>query len=127
MVDSAAKLVLYGGIGVAAIAAGYFVINDFVNASSCSYVGSACSTATSPYIQAYQTCANSYSSELKAYLAQNDAAGTGLTAPQLTNLNYLTSCMNANAQAIVTTAEKTNPNLLGTAGRSYRVLHFRLA
>ena len=116
MVNDGPKYVLYGGIAVAAIAGTYYLITDVFKASSCTTPGSACYIATAPYQQAFQNCASTYATELKSYLAQNDAAGTGLTASQLSTLNYLTACMNSNAAQIAKTAAATNPALISEMG-----------
>lgn len=105
------KLVaVIGGIGALAYL-GYYLIKQETGpvGGSCNTPGTPCYTAIQPYYQTYQTCANQYAQYLSQYLKEDSANGTGLTEAQLTNLNYLTNCMNNASQNIAKVAKQYAP------------------
>ncbi len=108
--DDGPKYVLYGGTVVGGIALGYYALRSLFAGSSCTTPGSACFTAAKPYLDAWQICANQYAADLKQYYAENNTAGIGLTSTQLSNLQYLTDCMNMNAAAAGKAAIAANPS-----------------
>jgi hypothetical protein len=117
------KLALIGGgVGIAGYLA-YYAINSLVNpgppGGSCTTPGSPCYTALQPYQEQFNECATQYNQYLQQYLQQDSANGTGLTAGQQDNLNYLTQCMNTAAGNIGKVAKQYEPenvvDILATA------------
>ncbi len=114
MKESEQLVVALAGIA-GAVGIGYVVVTKLIPGASsaqCTTPGSACYSALQPYAQEYQTCANQYAANLQAYLQENNANGTGLTSAQITNLNYLTQCMNQAAQNMAKVAQQYNVNPL---------------
>ena len=103
------------GIIAGGIAGGGYLTYYFVSqltgpsGGSCVAVGTPCNTAIQPYQATYQACANQYSQNLDQYLKEDSANGTGLTTAQLSNLNYLSNCMNKAANNIANTAKAYVP------------------
>jgi hypothetical protein len=104
-------IIAVGGVA-GAVGIGYYAVTKLL-APPCA-PGSACYVAAQPYIEGYQICANNYASALKQYLAEDNANGTGLTQDQINNLNYLSTCMNQNAQQIASTAKQYNVDPIAT-------------
>ncbi len=104
-------LLIGGGIG-GVIYLGYYFIKQYSGplGGSCATPGTPCYTAVQPYYQAWQICATQYSTYLSQYLQEDSANNTGLTQTQLTNLNYLTNCMNNNANGMANQAHKYAPS-----------------
>ncbi len=103
-------LIIAGAIG-GGLYIVYYIAQNFVSGitgSNCNQQGSACYNALQPYINTYQTCAQQYAYYLNKYLEEDAANGTGFTSAQLSQLNYLTNCMNNASENIANTAKNYN-------------------
>lgn len=98
-----------GILGAAGVAA--YAVSQLTGpvGGSCSTPGTPCYAALQPYQAEFQNCANTYAQDLKAFNAEDAKNGTGFTAGQLSELNYLTGCMNAASANIAKVAHQYAP------------------
>lgn len=116
MNDTDKKLIL--GVTAIGVTGGalYFLGSQLIKSStgavggSCSQNGSPCNTATTPYKQQFQLCANKYALMMSAIIKANKATGSGITTAQQNILNQLTTCMNYNASQIAKVAHQYEPS-----------------
>lgn len=107
------KALLYGGIALAGIFAGYKLILTFESSTAggpCTQSGTPCNQAIAPYIDQLKQCAQQYSSYLGQFLKEDAAKGTGITANQQNLLNQLTACMNQAGEEIAKETKSFSQN-----------------
>jgi len=81
-----------GALGIGGYAV-YRLVSSLTT-PGCTTPGTACYSATQPYVNALQACMNEWTSTLNAYLQEDNQAGTSLTQAQQANLNYImNSCV----------------------------------
>ena len=90
--DILAVIGVVGALGIGGYAV-YRLVSSLTT-PGCTTPGTACYEATQPERNALQACMNEWTSTLKAYLEEDNKAGTSLTAQQQANLNYImNSCV----------------------------------
>ena len=104
-------------VGVAAVGGaivlGYYLIESLANpgpvGGSCTQPGTNCYEAAAPYLSNFTICAQQYATYLQQYIQEDNAAGTGFTAAQLSVLSNLESCMNTEAGYLAGVAKQYAP------------------